>query len=833
MKKILYYFLPVAAMLLPAACTTEEDFGGNTVPHGDGFTIEAVCQNMLPQQVATRSAIAKDEDEKRINQLYLFFFDEDGNYLESTDDKKFTPYMAPPQNTTNVSVPTDAFKDPSKAEYAIIYALANVAPEVIADTDNDGYPDNFPREGKGEKTPKDLFDEFVYDPVNYGSYSRDDITALPRTGMPMVGKTVTTVNLTKKGNLTMQLKALMARIDINISIDSDHSDESGRLPRLSIAEWGVHNMPTAVPLTEPDNGLTELTTADPYRDAIGIQSNAVIYNHGEAATITFYMFENMIDPDIDPEKYKYPAGVVDDVDKQRWKPELVNENSKATYFTMKAYYTTYNGDPSLPAGQDNTTIEAEYTFYLGKDAVKDFKVMRNRHYANNVVISGLTHVGNNPDHITFDARINITEQSNSFYLSMLRERDHDAHFCITPLDVYLFEEDANPRMTVTLGDDANDAQGRPWVRMERVPAENMREGTLPANMSEEKYLATGKKDGKEWTAGNGKRRYFTTDLVTDELASNTSYTITTSRDRIYFYLDENLSTKDRTATVNIEYTDDNTQTPRTRTIEIVQHGLLPVTVPGDDDNPTQQIYVEAYEEYISHYDPLNEFEGDYIYDGLEWGLNNMYLNTSQIIQTGIFDVERVEGINGGWEKVLCNGLEATMHIITTAGQGVMNLNEKPESAAEYCYNKNKRNSNGSAVDSNGNVITENSSSGWFLPGIRQLEEILTSYYNTYPEFQKRFYWSSSAAKSGPVGWIIKYYPEDATYARATKALEKEMNVYNDDGEFDRDDNPTSYALSDWDYTYDGENGYHGKTPRTGTFLRIRAAYIPPSGVTIE
>ena len=294
-----------------------------------------------------------------------------------------------------------------------------------------------------------------------------------------------------------------------------------------------------------------------------------------------------------------------------------------------------------------------------------------------------------------------------------------------------------------------------------------------------------------------------------------------------------MSTKDRTATVNIEYTDDNTQTPRTRTIEIVQHGLLPVTVPGDDDNPTQQIYVEAYEEYISHYDPLNEFEGDYIYDGLEWGLNNMYLNTSQIIQTGIFDVERVEGINGGWEKVLYNGLEATMHIITTAGQGVMNLNEKPESAAEYCYNKNKRNSNGSAVDSNGNVITENSSSGWFLPGIRQLEEILTSYYNTYPEFQKRFYWSSSAAKSGPVGWIIKYYPEDATYARATKALEKEMNVYNDDGEFDRDDNPTSYALSDWDYTYDGENGYHGKTPRTGTFLRIRAAYIPPSGVTIE
>ena len=788
MKKILYYFLPVAAMLLPAACTTEEDFGGNTVPHGDGFTIEAVCQNMLPQQVATRSAIAKDEDEKRINQLYLFFFDKDGNYLESNKNDVFFPYMAPAQNTTNVSVPTDVFKAPAKAEYAIIYALANVAPEVIADNDNDGYPDNFPHGGKDGKTPKDLFDEFVYDPVSYTSGTHDDITALPSTGMPMVGKTKTTVNLTEKGSLTMQLKALMARIDINISIDSDHSDESGQLPRLSIKEWGVHNMPTAVPLTEPDNGLTSLTTKDAYRNVENIQSDAVVYNHGGAASLTFYMFENMINPDTDPEKYEYPAGVVDDVDKQRWKPELVNENSKATYFTMKAYYTTYNGDPSLPVGQDNTTIEAEYTFYLGKDAVKDFKVIRNRHYANNIVISGLTRVGNNPNHITFDARVNITEQNNPFYLSMLRERDHDAHFCVTPLDVYLFEEDANPQMTVSIEDPENHT----WVRMERVPAENMREGTLPANMSTETHLATGKKDGKEWTAGNGKRRYFTTDLVTDLLADSTSYTITTSRDRIYFYLDENLSTKDRTATINISYTDKNTNGPRIRTIEIVQHGLLPVQW-YNEGKLQGTIYVEAYEEYISHYDPLNEFEGDYIYDGLEWGCDGITLAFS--------------GINDEWTLGSKHGAEATQRIISRAGQSTMTLNDKPRSAAEYCYNKNKR-------DARGLVQNMSNSSGWFLPGISQLESILTTYYNNYPEFQNNFYWSSAAAKRRILGGLDYY--EDNKYARATKAL-----------------SGGGYAESDWDDIYTSENGTTGKAPRTGTFLRIRAAYVPPSGVTIE
>ena len=792
MKKIFYYFLPVAAMLLPVACTTEEDFGGGTVPPGDGFTIEAVCQNMLPQQVVTRSAIAKDDKEKRINQLYLFFFDKNGDYLESTNEQVFLPYMAPSANTSNVSIPTDVFKAPALAEETTIYALANVTPEVVDDANGDGYPDSFPKGGIDGKKPKDLLEEFVYDPANYTPGTHDAITTLPSTGMPMAGKSATPVNLTKKGSLTMQLKALMARIDINISIDSDHSDESGQLPRLSIAEWGVYNMPTAVPLTEPADGQTTLNTDEPYRNVENIPSDAVVYNHGGAASLTFYMFENMIAPDEDPESYKYPAGVVDDVDKQRWKPKLVNENSKATYFKMRAYYTTYNGDPSLPVGQDNTTIEAEYTFYLGGDPVKDFKVIRNRHYANNIVISGLTRVGNNPDHITFDARVNITEQNNPFYLSMLRERDHDAHFCVTPLDVYLFEEEANPQMTVSI--DA--PESHTWIRMEHVPAENMREGTLPTGMNTDTHLATGKKDGKEWTAGNGKRRYFTTDLVTNTLADNTSYTIKTSRDRIYFYLDENLSTKDRTATVNISYTDDKTRTPRTRTIEIIQHGLLPITVPGDDDNPTQQIYVEAYEEYISHYDPLNEFEGDYIYDGLEWGLNGEYLGG------GI-----PAGIIVKWANVYYNGAEATRHIISKAGQSTMNLNEKPRSAAEYCYNKNKRNDNGV-------VQGMTNSSGWFLPGIRQLEAILTSYYNTYPEFQRNFYWSSAAGKRRVLGGLDYY--EDNGYARATKALP--------DG---------GYAESDWDDTYTSENGNTGKTPRTGVRLRIRAAYVPPSGVTIQ
>lgn len=238
---------------------------------------------------------------------------------------------------------------------------------------------------------------------------------------------------------------------------------------------------------------------------------------------------------------------------------------------------------------------------------------------------------------------------------------------------------------------------------------------------------------------------------------------------------------------------------------------MPVTVPGDKDNEQQQIYVEAYEEYISHYDPLNEFEGNYIYDGLEWGLNGEYLGSNFIIQ----------GEDDTWCNVYYNGAEATQHIITKAGQSEMNLNEKPRSAAEYCYNKNKRNSSG-------NVQGMTKVSGWFLPGIRQLEAILTSYYNTYPEFQHNFYWSSAAGKRRVGIWPYDYY-EDNSYARATKALENPVDE-NGNGEIDYEE---MYAKTDWNDYYTSENGTTGKTPRTGVRLRIRAAYIPPSGVTIE
>ena len=786
-----YLFVMAICHSTFVSCSLDDDtMYPDSSANTDGFCIEALSQDMMEQKVS-RSAIQKTPEEGKINNLYLFFFDTDGQYLETINENVFKPFMAPSQGVHTVNIPTEnVFSDPSKAGSVWVYALANVSSEVIADNDSDGYPDNFPKGGKDGKSPKLLFEEFVYTPLKYISYNRPDITKLPAEGMPMVGKCEETINLTSKGNLTIQMEALMARVDIEIMINSDETDGTNKLPKLQLAQWWVNNMPTVTPFTQPSDGNSNLTP-EQLRDITPIEENLEVYNGtynpDSKISLTFYMFENLNGGDKTAPSGFYPSGITTD-DYQRWKPTLAEKmgiNEKATYFEMLTYYSTYNDD-----NLGSATYEIKFRFYLGADHTKNFDVGRNRHYKNSITITGLTHVGNNPDHITYDARVNISQQDNPFYISILRERKHDAHFCVTPMDVYMFGGDGVTDMKMTVSID--DPDNHKWIRMEKIPAANMETGTVPYDNKNDYIIAeTLYPNNKSWHAGNGKRKYFTTDLVTGTLKDNESYELTTSRDRIYFYIDENLSLQNRTATINLSYTDSKNTTPRTRTLIIEQVGLKEVTLASG-----QVIYIEQFEEYLDHYDPLDEHGTTLVYDGLPWGYDGQRFSPTVI--------NRDE-----WCNVYENGLDATWHYINTSGGNELDLNTPASTAAQYCLNKNKR------IMSNGSGIVEKSSSGWFLPGITQLEAILTTYWNTYPEFQENFYWSSAVAKRFSWG-----YTEDEGRARATKAFSEEKVI---GGE------TLKYAPSDWDDIFTDKSGDLGNAPRNSkdAYLRIRAAYIGP------
>lgn len=422
--------------------------------------------------------------------------------------------------------------------------------------------------------------------------------------------------------------------------------------------------------------------------------------------------------------------------------------------------------------------------------------------------------------------MNIDENDNEYYIAMLRERNHDAHFCVTPMDVYLFASSISaPTMEVILGDVPDDSETPlagsvpDWIRMERISAEDMAEGSVThsgftayGSPGVGTHMAT----GEPWTAGNGKRAFFTKGLLKSggALYNNTRTRIEHSRDRIYFYIDENLTMDDRTATVTLIYKENGVEKKR-RTLILEQTHLLPVAM---RDGGT--VYMEQYEEYLDHYDPLDEYATEQIYTGLPWADRNSGLDNLEIER--LYKEWFATALSSTpYEKpgrVFNDGHAYTSFSIYRAGQGVMTMNSRPRSAFEYCYNRNKRNADGTVTTAytprlTGGLVGDRvyqetaNESKWFLPGIRQMEDALTQYYTTFGEFQTSYYWSASAGEAS--GSSDGQNPQRA---RATKVDLNHASGYAQSGGGGETEDYRQYA-----YEY-GNGGYALRTEE----LRIRA-----------
>lgn len=723
------------------------------VPSGTTTTLLSFsCDPMESCRVTTRASDTKNDDEKRINNLYIFFFDESGNYLEGNyftgypDAAPQGGYYAPGEGVNLLKIDNTLFSNPGLATSATVYAVANVDPEIFGrDANGDGRPD-------GINNRSDL------ESLDYALEADELSLGMPARGIPMVGSEVMDLTGgTPEGERRIELQALMARVDLTLKLDSDVQD--GNLPAFYLMDWTARNLPTRVSFTAP--GETDQTGwADPWTTEIGASLQRTIYNKNGEISLTFYMFENQqqpewkidpgeewANPNVDPEtlspaereKALYPDSLPVSR-RQRYKPYLAND--QATSVNLHGFYMTYNG----------ATYEVNYQLYLGANHTDNFCVKRNHQYKNNITITGLTAQDVETGEYTLDARVDINESDNEYYIAMLRERNHDAHFCVTPMDVFLFApESLNPTMEVILGE-VPDGSETPvqgsvpdWIRMERVAAADMAAGTVTASGFSEytqggDHLAT----GTPWTAGNGKRAFFTKGLLKSggALYNNTRTTIQDSRDRVYFYIDENLLPTDRSATVTMIYKENGVERKR-RTLLIEQTHLLPVTMQNG-----QIIYMEQYEEYLDHYDPLDEYASSQTYRGLEWAKRDpeLWKKIPQLYS----DYLNILSAYDSPSLIRTDGHPYTSFVIWLWQQGVMTLNDKPRSAFEYCFNRNKRNADGTVTMRYSQVAVyyeRSNESKWFLPGITQMEDALTQYYTTFGEFQEEYYWSSSAGEA--------------------------------------------------------------------------------------
>lgn len=680
---------------------------------------------------------------------------------------------------------------------------------------------------------------------------------IPDHGIPMIGfKGGFDLSIDRTSTAStvadIVMDKLYAKVNVRFQINADQVINT---PSFTLSGWTVSNIPAKVQLGEPAAGAQ---TANATGDVLATTKSSTTLSYGvqtithsESAAnpdyfqFTFYVPEHRVNP---KGSVTYPTGMPD-TEKQRYKPLLCTDTQKPMYVTVKGSYTDHH----------KQVKEVTYSLYLGQNNWNDFHIKRNQELNNIITIKGLTNsVGgadwnpNTPENnISVDHRVDVAD--NGFSISMEREALLDSHFEVRPMDVFV---SAGGKVVVTVNSDDADATDD-WLRIEK--------STESANH----------------IAGVGVRKYFTTDLVTTTLASTgRSVTINSGDDsRIWLYFDENTnnvydktvegSQMHRDITLTIDYYADANSAEITKTLTFTFRQMNLWRVRNADN--TRYYDIEYHEEYLYNY-VSNDNYGKTT-DGMAWGLDGIQFsgNMGDDLKTTAL----VASSSGGWAQNIVNNIinnlaphydfylpreaaEISSSLINEdnlyAGRRFTNaiidadvdgttgaysaislikreLNDDPESAIEYCLNKNRRNVSGTV-----------SSRDWYLPSIDEIEEIMVAGYTDFAVFQNKEYWSCQTAFKKNfflynTNWFASwvggsesdvwgdYYIENTEAARATSALyigknEDGVDVYTylgsgvDESLQNLSDSYDQYLVA----AYDNQNAQAQDVPNDGIVL---------------
>ena len=128
-------------LLFVSSCSGEwsESSIGNLNP-GD-VALQWIPANMAIHRVNTRGTDPKTAAEQQINNIHVFVFDKDGNYLTAQGNDAFQGYRYQEGNSTmvfNRDMFNQSTQDPSQAK---VFVLANMPKTTFTDGNNDGRPD--------------------------------------------------------------------------------------------------------------------------------------------------------------------------------------------------------------------------------------------------------------------------------------------------------------------------------------------------------------------------------------------------------------------------------------------------------------------------------------------------------------------------------------------------------------------------------------------------------------------------------------------------------------------------------------------------------------------
>lgn len=779
----------LATMFVAVACFQDDlDFGSERIDtESDVITIYGNVARFADCEVSTRAN--KTPEESYVSKMALAVFTKDGSeciHYELRDGSNLLYTLDRAKIRENHG---DKYDD----KECVMYIFANM-----------------PRlESSWNGTLQDLLDLLVYE--------KPGLTR-PDTGFPMIGSLgdesrdgkefvlipmsgnrleLPTVDGIPTDYLNIPMSAIFAKMSFEITVSPDQDVDVHAPARFEMTGYEVHNLPNAVSFNSDNNkeGNHEVTAL--VEVAISGIAQGGDEGSGSIIEFDFYLPERLVTPATSAEAFTYPLGEngADVIGysnipakhkkyAQRYKPLLLGDGQKATYITIKGKYRDHH----------EYYHNVEYNIYLGADNYSDFNIVRNNQYYNKLNIKGITSSSDQSSQggvISIDHRVNV-ERSSPLIVSLRRETQLDSHFEVRPMRMRISGDVSGATAIVEVLDENGGDENIPtWVRLEK-------------SGSTENHIKSG--------ISKGKRMYFTTNLVTETLAEvGKSVEVRDFEDvansTVWIYVDEadpakaDTTRTTRSAIIRVTYDDNTLETPDVKDYHISQYNLHKIQ---GEDNP-EPYYIEQYEEYLYNYDSEDSY-GQIREEGLPWGLEGKQLSNKHLsfsidedntnwknyIDTKpkrLFydfytfkqdaDLMKDAGFANPENTEACHkfaGQAFTKEIAENTNSGIkyLNLSEQANSAVEYCYSRNKRNTDGT-VDVK-----------WYLPAADELEDFIVKAYNYYKEFQENFYWTSQPAYRKNIfyyefkeryalvitrtvdAYSFKVYEDNPDYARATK-----------------------------------------------------------------
>lgn len=682
MKMIRYIVVVVAVLLVWSCSYPDMELNG---PVGRDGLIQFVPRVMPFGQIDTKAN--KTAEEQKVTSMAMAIFDASGKCIYFQYSTGSNPsFLVDPETLENSNPGRDLTS-------CSVYAFANI-PQLA---------------GLSQAEWKDRS-------LSYFTDIDTDVTGvlIPSDGFPMMGGR-TGVNLDTDGELqyliSLELYCAYAKITVNMSVSSPLDMPSSHSSYFIPSTWEVHNVASSVDfVSNVETSASVLDKAFSYSVFKGLQATS-----SSVVSFSLYLPERLLEP-AKENSFVYPfvsenGGVLRPEDehlRQRYKPDLVSDTQKATYVSISGRFVNHQGH-----GKNVT-----YDLYVGENNYNDFNIRRNIEYTNNVTIRSATNYSDPAisNEVSYDGRVTVGEEL-PYKVKIERETLLDAHFEVRPLRVSV---NSGYKVKVSI----KNPDATPWIRMEKTAS---------------------------------KRQYFTTDLLT-EIKGNVQYEVGSGDSCIWLYVDENtagLRDGYRTAVITLTcYDQSGNAVGNPVDYTIAQRYLYPV-VYGD-----RTYSIEYHEEYLHNYDSEDRY-GQTEFEGMPWGLENNALSkknkaivfdtgegwVSNIIDAFInsnvgkvspyydFYLPRDIGSNKALTARAYSGHTFVSEIIGTMKEsdndfGKITLSDEPGSAIEYCYNKNKRNASGEVETMN-----------WYLPAIDEMEEIAIGGYETFDEFQNKYYWS--------------------------------------------------------------------------------------------